>query len=75
LAKTNIDLLALVPASAELTDEIWIIPGMPTPFIFRRMENGNHEIVGEAYVHGIMNGEIADNLEYREMTLQWYTNI
>jgi hypothetical protein len=27
------------------------------PFILRPMDNGNYELVGEAYIHGIMYGE------------------
>lgn len=57
LARMNNHLLNMVPSSSEAGDAIWIIPGLSTPFVLRRMSNGAHEIIGEAYVHGIMHGE------------------
>jgi hypothetical protein len=38
-------------------DEIWIVAGSNFPFILRHLQNGHYELVGEAYVRGIMNGE------------------
>lgn len=39
-------------------DLVWIVPGADIPFIFRRARNGNFLVIGEAYVHGIMDGEL-----------------
>lgn len=40
-------------------DEVWILPGGDMPFILRRLDRhlGTHEFKGEAYVHGVMDGE------------------
>ncbi|KAK5652709.1 hypothetical protein OQA88_10303 [Cercophora sp. LCS_1] len=70
LARTDFNLLSLVPMSTEAGDSIWILPGMSTPFVFREMPNGNVELIGEAYVHGIMFGEAMDGLELAMLRLQ-----
>ncbi|KAJ4366792.1 hypothetical protein N0V83_007317 [Neocucurbitaria cava] len=38
-------------------DEIWILRGARVPFILRQMGEGQYQIIGEAYVHGLMYGE------------------
>lgn len=38
-------------------DLIWILPGADVPFVLRPASNGGFTIVGEAYVHKIMDGE------------------
>ncbi|KAK5715396.1 hypothetical protein LTR15_010039 [Elasticomyces elasticus] len=38
-------------------DEIWILRGAGTPFVLRRGLDNKMRLIGEAYVHGIMNGE------------------
>lgn len=38
-------------------DSIWILPGADVPFVFRPVGNGDFVVVGEAYVHKIMDGE------------------
>ena len=50
--------LGLMPKSAQVGDELWFLQGAKVPFILRRMEIGNHELIGEAYIHGYMQGEI-----------------
>jgi hypothetical protein len=45
LARTDNHLLSMVPSSSEAGDAIWIIPGLSTPFVLRRMSNGAHEII------------------------------
>ncbi|KAJ9151464.1 hypothetical protein NKR19_g4931 [Coniochaeta hoffmannii] len=70
LTRTDFNLLAMVPKSTERGDSIWIVPGLKTPFVFRDMANGNLELVGEAYVHGIMFGEAIESLELTDVRLQ-----
>lgn len=38
-------------------DEIWIIHGSRIPFVLRKQPDGSYAFLGEAYVHGIMDGE------------------
>ncbi|KAK5744570.1 hypothetical protein LTR17_001965 [Elasticomyces elasticus] len=45
------------PDSIRIGDQVWILAGGKVPFILRPKVNGRFELVGEAYVHGIMHGE------------------
>ncbi|CAD6443261.1 dc0e4bd3-7b3f-4045-a324-502171746c43 [Sclerotinia trifoliorum] len=43
-------------------DEIWIVAGSKVPMVLRQVEgskSGNRRLIGEAYVHGLMNGELS----------------
>jgi hypothetical protein len=60
--------LGLGPPTIQEGDEVWVLFGGQVPFILRPktvegVSSGNvrdieHEFVGDAYVHGIMNGEV-----------------
>jgi hypothetical protein len=49
--------LGLGAKSLQHGDEIWVLPRTQAPMILRRLPNGRHMVVGQAYVHGIMYGE------------------
>lgn len=49
--------LGLGPDHAEAGDVIAVLIGCQVPFILRKSVDGKYEIVGEAYVDGIMDGE------------------
>lgn len=80
LFSTHGGLLGLGPKStsgdAVCPDEIWILKGARVPFILRPVDEASgirrYRIVGEAYVHGVMYGEMAsrfyddDDWEYDE---------
>ncbi|KAA8566126.1 hypothetical protein EYC84_008729 [Monilinia fructicola] len=38
-------------------DEVWLFAGAAVPFILRRCQDQCFELVGEAYLHGVMHGE------------------
>ena len=62
--------IGLAPAIAEAGDTIAIIAGSETPFILRPNPGGeNFTLIGEAYTHGFMYGEI-DNFDHREELLE-----
>lgn len=44
-------------------DEIWLLEGADRPYILRRIEDGLHIIVEEAYVHRAMYGEVWPSAE------------
>ncbi|KAK6437522.1 hypothetical protein LTR95_006278 [Oleoguttula sp. CCFEE 5521] len=46
-----------VPRSSQVGDIICVLQGAPCPFVLRPSPAGRYAIVGDAYVHGIMNGE------------------
>lgn len=49
--------VGLAPSHAEVKDVIVIIYGAIVPFVLRDLGNGQYQFIGEAYVHGIMDGE------------------
>lgn len=50
--------LALTRASILPLDEVWILHGALAPVLLRPTSHGRYRLLGDAYVHGIMNGEI-----------------
>lgn len=62
--------LCWVPAYAEVGDEVFVPLGSQTPFLVRRQPEGVFELVGEAYVQGVMWGEV---LEGEEVEMQVVT--
>ena len=48
--------LGYTTEAAELEDEIWLIPRCEMPIVLRRVEGG-HRLIGEAYIHGLMQGQ------------------
>ncbi|PGH27995.1 hypothetical protein AJ80_00250 [Polytolypa hystricis UAMH7299] len=53
--------IGLGPASMLEGDEIWVLPGAGAAFVLRREgQEGTFRLVGEAYVHGIMDGEAVE---------------
>ncbi|KAI0976770.1 heterokaryon incompatibility protein-domain-containing protein [Xylaria arbuscula] len=51
------NLFGLGPKQTRIGDSLYIIIGANVPFILRRTDCGNFRMVGEAYVHSIMDGE------------------
>jgi len=49
--------VGLVPAIAEIGDIIIIIFGATVPFVVRKLDGGRAQLIGEAFVYGIMDGE------------------
>jgi hypothetical protein len=49
--------LALVPGETRLDDEVWLLRGGKLPFILRRVDGGDFELIGDCYIHGVMDGE------------------
>jgi hypothetical protein len=50
--------LGIAAESLESGDQIWILSGAAVPMIIRKAGDGNWKFVGEAYIYGIMNGEL-----------------
>ncbi|KAF2138402.1 uncharacterized protein K452DRAFT_217023, partial [Aplosporella prunicola CBS 121167] len=50
--------MGIGPAAMAVEDRVVILYGSIVPLILRRCESsGNFKLVGECYVHGIMEGE------------------
>jgi hypothetical protein len=56
---TRSGLIGLAPSAAKENDLLCIFFGGKTPFLIREMEKG-FQLIGECYVHGIMDGEAMD---------------
>jgi hypothetical protein len=62
-AVTEDKYVGLVPVGTKVGDCVCIILGCVTPFIVRE-ENGQYLLVGESYIHGIMDGEAMTASQY-----------
>ncbi|KAK3381902.1 heterokaryon incompatibility protein-domain-containing protein [Podospora didyma] len=50
--------MGLGPGDAQLNDKIVVLKGCSVPLIMRAVEGGGAVLIGEAYVSGIMNGQV-----------------
>lgn len=56
--------LGLVPRTAQEGDQVWLFSGGRTAYILRpTSRQGEFTFIGEAYVHGVMDGEAAEGKE------------
>ncbi|PMD36267.1 HET-domain-containing protein [Hyaloscypha variabilis F] len=60
----------LVPWLAQPEDVCCIFPGMQVPLILRPRKDGRYGLVGDSYIHGVMGGEVMEQLEKGEMKLE-----
>ncbi|KAG2129759.1 heterokaryon incompatibility protein-domain-containing protein [Suillus clintonianus] len=49
--------LGIAHQGARVGDEVVIVPGAAVPFVVREIESGVYVLIGEAFVHGVMDGE------------------
>jgi hypothetical protein len=61
--------LVLGPEYVKRGDFIALIKGTQVPFILRRQNDGQYQLIGEAYVDGIMDGEAMENSKWCEVNL------
>ena len=78
VATTKKGYMAMVPPLTQVGDTICIPLGAQAPFVLREMSGkvtvrdtmiGAFQLVGECYVHGVMNGEMADDGNARWIVL------
>lgn len=53
--------LGIGPKHLGSSDAVFIVGGVDTPFIFRKVSDGQYRIVGECYLYGVMDGEAVEN--------------
>jgi hypothetical protein len=74
-AVTDKGYFALVPRGAQVGDELAVFDRACVPFVVRRKQTegdeNKFELLGEAYVHGVMKGEVmaTDSIEFQDITL------
>jgi hypothetical protein len=49
--------IGIVPQHAAVGDELVVLLGCTMPLVLRRVGESNHALIGESYVHGVMDGE------------------
>lgn len=62
-AGTNTGLTGYVPTGATKGDLVCIVYGANVPIILRRQGENRYTLVGECYMHGIMDGEAVKRVE------------
>lgn len=68
---TNQGYLGLGAAQTEVEDQVCVLFGGKTPFMLRKV-SGHFKLIGESYIHGIMDGEVVQQLEAGELSEQWF---
>ncbi|GAB1205249.1 hypothetical protein APSETT445_003922 [Aspergillus pseudonomiae] len=69
LYRTKRGYIGLGPWSVQAGDEVWVIAGARTPFVLRKSLINNssdterRSLIGETYVHGIMDGEVISSAQ------------
>jgi hypothetical protein len=58
--RTQTGYLGIGSAACMPGDDVFILLGADVPFLLRRLGSNHHRIVGETYVHGIMDGEFVE---------------
>jgi hypothetical protein len=65
-AVTENNMMAIVPRFTEIGDEVCLVSGAQKPVLLRvgdedeNEKGGRWRVVGDCYVHGIMDGELWD---------------
>ncbi|KAJ9131012.1 Heterokaryon incompatibility protein [Pleurostoma richardsiae] len=62
LARTARGFVGIVPAEVDVGDEIWLLRGGNMLYVLRT-RGSDHALVGEAYLHGLMHGEISETFD------------
>ncbi|MCJ1405295.1 hypothetical protein MMC11_008522 [Xylographa trunciseda] len=70
LCVTRNGYLGMVPSESRVGDSFCIFSGFPVPFVLRK-QGEHYMLIGECYVHGIMDGELTRQrgFEFREISL------
>jgi hypothetical protein len=72
LCVTKNGYLGWVPRTTQVGDCICIFSGATAPFILRQRKDGFYEVIGDAYIHGIMHGEalIREGFQWEKIGLR-----
>ncbi|KAK4506857.1 hypothetical protein PRZ48_000590 [Zasmidium cellare] len=62
--------VGLAPVGTEIGDHICILRTCSVPYVLRPLENGRYRLVGDCYIHGVMEGELLESLEFRTIEIE-----
>lgn len=63
--------MGLAPITTKAGDAVCILFGGQVPFILRERDDFGHSMIGDCYVHGIMNGEAIGNTRNKRNTVEF----
>jgi hypothetical protein len=65
---TSRGFLGVAPQSTNVGDELYLLPGAEFPVLLRRYPKDEieYEVIGECYIHGLMNGEGMEMVRERD---------
>jgi hypothetical protein len=58
----------LVPACSQIGDEVYLLGGVTVPFVLRQLNEIKFVLVGDSYIHGVMEGEVAETISTDDWT-------
>ena len=67
---TNGRLLGWVPPGTTAGDLVCIFSGTEVPYVLRQDPTGHHQLIGDCYIHGLMDGEAMARGDLREQDLK-----
>jgi hypothetical protein len=67
LFTTETGYLGLGPVSLQKGDQVWLCKGGRVPLVLRPVGSSCFKLIGETYVHGVMNGEVWRKLKKQRM--------
>lgn len=71
LFRTDNEYLEQAPFSSQANDEVWLLEQSRVPFVLRPVTGTIcHQLVGECYVHGVMQGELVAGAEFVTVRLK-----
>jgi hypothetical protein len=64
-------LMGVVPAAAAVGDTITVVPHSSAPIVLRHVSDSHYRLMGEFYIHGIMDGRaIGRDVDWEAVVLQ-----
>jgi hypothetical protein len=70
LAKTAQGLMGIIPGFAEIGDSVFVLFGGSVLYLLRHIDENCYRFLGEAYFHGLMDGEAMDLYEQGQFKLE-----
>ncbi|CCM06200.1 uncharacterized protein FIBRA_08443 [Fibroporia radiculosa] len=67
LAVTTKEHVGIFPRMADIGDWTCVLVGGEMPFVLRQMEDGHFRMIGECFLHGIMDGEVRAKVRRKEV--------
>jgi hypothetical protein len=59
-----------IPKRSKVGDRVCVLAGGQVPFILRELPDGLYQLIGECYIHGIMDGEALGGEKFAWETIQ-----